>query len=77
MRYRVQLQPDEDGGWVVECPALGGCVSHGDTREEALANIAEAIAGVLASMRAHGDDIPPPLDEVEEEVVEIELPEAA
>ena len=32
------------GIWIVECPAIPGCVSQGDTKEEALANIREAIA---------------------------------
>ena len=39
----VILTPDEDGGFVVECPVIPGCISQGDTREEALANIREAI----------------------------------
>ena len=43
MRYTVLLEPEEDGGFVVSVPALPGCISQGDTREEALANIREAI----------------------------------
>ena len=35
---------DEDGVWISECPSIPGCVSQGDTREDALANIQEAIA---------------------------------
>ena len=38
---------DEDGVWVAECPAIPGCVSQGQTRDEALANIHEAIAARL------------------------------
>jgi predicted RNase H-like HicB family nuclease len=34
---------DEDGYWIAECPSLPGCVSQGETKEEALANIKEAI----------------------------------
>ena len=41
------LERDEDGVWVAECPAIPGCVSQGHTREEALANIREAIAACL------------------------------
>jgi len=41
---------DEEGGYVVECPALPGCVSEGDTIEEALENIKEAIKGCLESL---------------------------
>ncbi len=44
MRFRVLLRPDtEDGGFNVSCPALPGCHSQGDTVEEAIANIREAI----------------------------------
>jgi predicted RNase H-like HicB family nuclease len=43
MRFSVTLDRDEDGVWVVECPAIPGCVSQGATKDEALANIAEAI----------------------------------
>ena len=44
MRFNVTLDRDEDGIWVVECPSIPGCVSQGETREEALDNIKEAIA---------------------------------
>ena len=43
MMLHVTLEPTEDGWFVVECPALPGCVSQGETEEEALANIREAI----------------------------------
>ena len=43
MKLRVVLEPSEDGGYTVTVPALPGCVSEGDSREEALANIEEAI----------------------------------
>ena len=43
MKLRVILEPSEDGGFTVLVPALTGCVSEGDTREEALKNIKEAI----------------------------------
>ena len=41
------IERDEDGKWVIECPSIPGCVSQGDTRDEALANIREAIAACL------------------------------
>ncbi len=44
MRLKVVLEPSEDGGYTVYVPALPGCISEGDTEEEALANIEEAIA---------------------------------
>lgn len=43
MKFSVTLDRDEDGIWVVECPAIPGCVSQGETREQALENIQEAI----------------------------------
>ena len=44
MRFSVTLDRDEDGVWVAECPSIPGCISQGQTREEAVANIEEAIA---------------------------------
>lgn len=47
MKFIVSLDRDEDGVWVVECPAIPGCVSQGLTKEEALENIKEAIQSCL------------------------------
>jgi len=55
---RVIVYPGEDGYWVVECPSLPGCVSQGKTKDEALANIKEAITLYIESLEAHGDTIP-------------------
>ena len=43
MKLTVSLDRDEDGAWIVECPSIPGCISQGTTRDEALANIKEAI----------------------------------
>jgi predicted RNase H-like HicB family nuclease len=43
MKFTVTIDRDEDGVWVIECPAIPGCVSQGSTKEEALENIQEAI----------------------------------
>ena len=43
MKLSVTVDRDEDGMWVVECPAIPGCVSQGQTKEDALKNIKEAI----------------------------------
>jgi predicted RNase H-like HicB family nuclease len=65
MQYPVVVKPDaEDGGFVVECPAIPGCVSEGDTVEEAMANIRDAIAGCLAVLRDKGEPLPPPADAI-------------
>ncbi len=58
MKYVVTLEQDEDGYFVAECPSLPGCLSQGKTREEALSNIQEAIAGYIASMKKHGQQVP-------------------
>jgi predicted RNase H-like HicB family nuclease len=70
MKYRVLIERDEDGVYVVEVPALPGCVSQGRTRDEALANIREAIELYIESLRAHDEPIPPPISE---EVVEVAI----
>ena len=43
MKLRVVLEPSEEGGYTAIVPALPGCISEGDTREDALANVQEAI----------------------------------
>ena len=68
MKFRVHIEPDEDGVFVVECPTLPGCISQGATRDEALANIKDAIAGYLASLAKHDEAVPLP---VNEELVEV------
>ena len=54
MKFTVTLDRDEDGMWIVECPAIPGCVSQGQTREEAMANIKDAIALCLEVRAEHG-----------------------
>ena len=44
MKFNVTVDRDEDGVWVIECPAIPGCVSQGETKNQALGNIKEAIA---------------------------------
>ncbi len=58
MRYTVILERESDGGYVVMMPALPGCVSQGDTREEALRNIREAADLYIEDCLAFGDPIP-------------------
>jgi len=62
----VTLRHDEDGVWVVECPAIPGCVSQGATREEALTNIKDAIAGCLVVRAEKGMPLT-----VETEMIEV------
>lgn len=58
IKFQVVFEQEEDGGYVVTCPSLPGCISQGDTKEEALANIQEAIVGYMESLRKHGESIP-------------------
>ena len=51
---QVILYPGEDGYWVVECPSLPGCISQGETREAAIANIKEAIEAYIATLEEDG-----------------------
>ena len=59
----------EDGYWVVECPSLPGCVSQGQTKEEAIANIKEAIRGYVAVLEE--DHLPVPEERFEALVVAV------
>ncbi len=68
MKYRVLFEQDEDGMFAAEVPSLPGCVSQGETRHEATANIKEAIALYLESLEAHNEPVPPPITE---ELVEV------
>jgi len=43
LKFNVTLDRDEDGVWIIECPAIPGCVSQGQTRDEALVNSEDAI----------------------------------
>lgn len=47
MKFVITLERDEDGAWVAECPSIPGCVSQGQTRDEAMTNVREAIAACL------------------------------
>ena len=44
MKFNITLDRDEDAVWIAECPSIPGCVSQGQTKDEALQNIQEAIA---------------------------------
>lgn len=58
MKYTVIFEREADGGFVVSVPLLPGCISQGDTREEALANICEAIDVYIEDCLADGDPVP-------------------
>jgi len=60
MEFTVILEECEEGGYMVTCPALPGCVTEGDTYEEALQNAKEAIAGYLEAMEKQARMTPAP-----------------
>ena len=70
MKFRILIEPDEDGIFVAAVPSLPGCISQGKTRKEALDNVREAIQGYVESLEAHGDPIPPAISE---EYLEVEI----
>ncbi len=55
---QVVLYPGEDGYWIAECPSLPGCVSQGETKQETIANIKEAIAAYIAVLEDDGRPVP-------------------
>ncbi|MCX9083596.1 MAG: type II toxin-antitoxin system HicB family antitoxin [Candidatus Methanoperedens sp.] len=70
MHLKVVLEEDEEvGGYVVSCPSLPGCFSQGDTMEEALENIKEAIQACLESLGE--DDIKSYLTNPAARIVEV------
>jgi predicted RNase H-like HicB family nuclease len=58
LTYTVELEPQKEGGYTVTVPVLPGCISEGDTLEEALKNIKDAIEGYLKVLAKHGRPIP-------------------
>jgi len=58
MKFRIILEPDEDGVFVAECPTLPGCISEGATRDVAMANMRDAIQGYIHSLEKQGDPVP-------------------
>ena len=58
LHYTVILEKEEDGGYHAFVPALKGCHSQGDTLDESIANITEAIQLYLESLKSHGEPVP-------------------
>ena len=54
MKLQITIQQDEDGVFIAECPSIPGCVSQGHTKEEAQANVREAIQECLAVRKERG-----------------------
>ncbi len=58
MKYSVVFEREEDGGYHAFVPALHGCHSQGDTIEEAVANVREAMEAYIESLKAAGEPMP-------------------
>ena len=69
MGYTVILEQEPDGGYVASVPALPGCITQGDTRDEVLRNVREAIAVYIDDCVDAGDPVP---SEAGREYVDIE-----
>ncbi len=57
-KYRIFIEKDENGIYIASCPALQGCYSQGDTVDEALQNIKDAIQLHIEARQALGEPIP-------------------
>ena len=71
LSYKVVLEPAEEGGYTAYASSLPGCVSEGDTYQEALDNMREAIQGWLEVALEFGDEIPS--SDILTEAVEVSL----
>lgn len=58
LTYTVTFEPDPNGGFVAFVPILPGCMSQGETFEEAKENVKDAIAGYLSVLKEDGEQIP-------------------
>lgn len=68
MKFVVTVDRDEDGAYVVECPAIPGCISQGDTEEKALENIRDAIRQCLEVRAERGMPLTVAVRQVEIEI---------
>ena len=67
-RFSVVVETDEDGVYIASCPALQGCYTQGDTYEEAMVNIRDAIRLHIEARQAIGEHVP-----IESAVEEVEV----
>jgi len=71
--FRVQLSQDEDGRWNAFVPALRACYTWGNTKEEALAYIQDALCCCLEEMLAHGESLPADVGVIDAPVATVTL----
>ncbi len=72
---RIRIEPSEDGGFFVECPVLQGCYTSGETFDEAMNNIKEAMRAHIEDRLADGEAIPTDINITEpiETLVSVEV----
>lgn len=58
LTYKILIEKNEEGGYTVTVPSLPGCITQGDTWDEAIAHAREAIAGYVETLLALGKPIP-------------------
>ncbi|MDI6815624.1 MAG: type II toxin-antitoxin system HicB family antitoxin [Actinomycetota bacterium] len=58
LSYRIFIRPEPEGGYTVIVPSLPGCITYGETIEEAKELALDAIKAYLESLKKHGEDIP-------------------
>ncbi|MFQ6089271.1 MAG: type II toxin-antitoxin system HicB family antitoxin [Candidatus Methanofastidiosia archaeon] len=58
LSYRIMMRKEPEGGYTVIVPSLPGCVTYGDTIEEAIEMAKEAIELYIESLKEHGEEIP-------------------
>lgn len=73
LKYTAVFEPASEGGYVVTVPSLPGCITEGDTFEEAAEMVKDAIAGYLAVLKDEGEEIPKEINDVI--VTKVSVPE--
>ena len=58
LNYKILLKKEPEGGFTVFVPSLPGCITYGDTLDEAIEKAKEAIGVYIESLKAHGEEIP-------------------
>ncbi|NUL81106.1 MAG: type II toxin-antitoxin system HicB family antitoxin [Armatimonadetes bacterium] len=74
MRLYVHIQPDMDGGYIATVPGLPGCITKGNSKQEAIALAQRAIEGYIDLLRRNGEPIPFGLGESHVEEVDVRIP---
>lgn len=76
LKYTAIFEPAEEGGYIVSVPALPGCVTQGETFEEAVVMIKDAMKGYLEVLREEGQEMPQEQSDVVITQVSIQSPTA-